>query len=195
MPIYSPGNRFERGRRGTAVLSTSRSPMTELSLTSMVDMFTILVVFLLMNYSSTGEIIYIPKDVRLPKATETKELRPAHIVTLTQTLLVLDKDPIEKVEDVKNQKDWMIPSLKARLTAAFRNDEIKKKEQQTLRRSLPKSDDTSPSMKKITVQADRDLDFLTLKKVMFTVTESGAEEINFAVMKKETPKDGEAAGL
>src|ERR1700733_10002961 len=113
MPIYAPGNRG-RGKRRMAV-SGSRSPIAELSLTSMVDMFTILVVFLLMNYSSTGEIIYIPKDVKLPKASQTKELKPAHIVTLTQTDVVLDKETVASLADVKAQKDWMITKLHDRL--------------------------------------------------------------------------------
>src|SRR5271168_3304585 len=102
MPIYAPGKRDPK-RRHSGV-NSRRSSVTGLSLTSMVDMFTILVVFLLMNYSSTGEIIYIPKDVKLPKASQTKELKPAHIVTLTQTDVVLDKDTVAKLDDVKNLK-------------------------------------------------------------------------------------------
>jgi biopolymer transport protein ExbD len=38
--------------------------------------------------------------------------------------------------------------------------------------------------RKITIQSDKDVDFLTVKKVLFTVTEAGAGEINFAVMKR-----------
>ena len=38
--------------------------------------------------------------------------------------------------------------------------------------------------KKITIQSDKDIDFLTVKKVMYTVSEAGAGEINFAVIKK-----------
>ena len=39
--------------------------------------------------------------------------------------------------------------------------------------------------RRITVQADKSVDFLTIKKVMFTLYEAGAAEINFAVMKDE----------
>jgi biopolymer transport protein ExbD len=42
--------------------------------------------------------------------------------------------------------------------------------------------------KKITVQADKEIDFLTVKKILYTLTEAGAGEINFAVMKRESPK-------
>jgi biopolymer transport protein ExbD len=194
MPIYAPGKRDRKRRQ--VLTSSNRSPVTGLSLTSMVDMFTILVVFLLMNYSSTGEIIYIPKDVKLPKASQTKELKPAHIVTLTQTDVILDKTTVAKLDDVKNQKDWTIVPLRDHLIQALKDDEKKAKEQASVRSSLPgspnvaKKDDTA-SPTKITVQADRDMDFLTIKKVMATCQEAGAEEINFAVMRKEEVKPGQ----
>ena len=39
--------------------------------------------------------------------------------------------------------------------------------------------------RRVTVQADKKIDFLTIKKIMYTVTEAGAEEINFAVIVTE----------
>ena len=39
-----------------------RSVTAILSLTAMVDMFTVLVIFLLQNYSATGEVLFIPKE-------------------------------------------------------------------------------------------------------------------------------------
>src|SRR3954462_6820622 len=107
MAIYVPGKRDPRRRN--RLVTSKRVIITSLSLTSMVDMFTILVVFLLQNYSATGEIIYIPKDVKLPKPSQVKELKPAHIVTLTNQDIVLDKETVAKLSDVKDQKDWMIP--------------------------------------------------------------------------------------
>ncbi len=189
MPIYVPGKR-ESGKRKNRVMHSQRTIVTGLSLTSMVDMFTILVVFLLQNYSSTGEILSIPKDVDLPKATQVKELRPAHIVTLSTTSLVLDNDTLVDLKQVKDQKDWMIPILREKLVQAMRQDEInfKKALVEEVRATLPgpkKDPLAQESLKKITVQADKDMDFLTIKKVMFTVTEAGAAEINFAVMKKQ----------
>jgi biopolymer transport protein ExbD len=189
MPIAAPGVRDRHGKKKVM----ARSAVMPLMLTSMVDMFTILVIFLLQNYSSTGEILYIPKDVHLPKAQEIKELKPAHVVTITMNEIVLDKDSVAKLDDVKAAKDWMIPNLQVRLTEALQKDEIDAK--QALAGNIRKSLNAGPrpgstpvpeeSRRKVTVQADKDMDFLTIKKVMFTVTEAGATEINFAVMKKE----------
>jgi biopolymer transport protein ExbD len=191
MPIYIPGKRDPRRRN--RLLPTKRTIIVGLSLTSMVDMFTIMVVFLLQNYSSTGEIIYIPKDVKLPKASQVKELKPAHIVMLTTTEVILDKETVATLDEVKNQKDWMIPKLKDRLVAALQTDVLNSKQalSQTVKNVIPgglrpaATPVPDESKNKVTVQADREMDFLTIKKIMYTVTEAGASEINFAVVKKD----------
>ena len=197
MPIYLPGKRDPRHRRKP--VSNNRSASASLSLTSMVDMFTILVVFLLMNFSSTGEIIYIPKDVKLPKASETKELKPAHVVSVTTDSITLERETVAKLDDVKNmpKADWLIPRLKDRLEQAFKDDAAKaKKDAASLRNNLPgavkSAEKPTEDQRKVTVQADRDMDFLTVKRIMFTVTEAGAQEINFAVQKKEEPKPADS---
>jgi biopolymer transport protein ExbD len=185
MPIYVPGKRDRK--RGPQSNNAKRNVMVELSLTSMVDIFTILVIFLLQHYSSTGEIIYIPKEVKLPKAEQVKELKPAHVVTLTDKDVVLDKTTVAALADVKRNTDWMIPNLRAQLTALIQKDEAeaKKVASNAMPGAAKPATPGTESYRKITVQADREMDFLTIKKVMFTVTEAGAIEINFAVMKKE----------
>ena len=186
MPIYIPGKRDPRHKN--RVVIAKKTAIASLSLTSMVDMFTILVVFLLQSYSSTGEIMNIPKEVHLPKATQVKELKPAHIVSLTKDSVLLDGDVVADLVQVKGQKDWMIPSLRQKLVAALQEDEVKAKKNlaDTVKSALPLAQKSAiDNSKKLTVQADKDMDFLTIKKIMFTVTEAGAAEINFAVMKKE----------
>jgi biopolymer transport protein ExbD len=199
MPIHAPGKRDRRGKVGAGGGHSAAAP---LSLTSMVDMFTILVVFLLMNFSSTGEIIYIPKNVKLPQASETKELKPAHVVSVTEDSIVLERETVAQLADVKamGKSDWVILPLKVKLAAAFKDDEAKAaKDAKSLKNKLPgkkkkKDDPTSEEhMKKVTVQADKDMDFLTVKRIMATVTEAGADEINFAVQKKEAPHEAPAA--
>ena len=189
MPIYPPGKRSRKNKG----LPRGRGIWGSLSLTPMVDMFTILVIFLLQNYNATGEVLYIPKDVQLPKASQIKELKPAHVVIVTSTDVILDKQTVAKMEQIKKQTDWMISSLRDSLRDALRQDEIVAKQavSQKLSNVLPGAMRPSAtpvpeeSRRKVTVQADKSIDFLTMKKIMFTVTEAGASEINFAVLKKE----------
>ena len=43
-------------------------------------------------------------------------------------------------------------------------------------------------LRRITVQAGKKLDFLTVKKILYTVTEAGASEVNFAVVERSEDK-------
>ena len=55
----------------------------DLLLTALIDAFSILVIFLLMSFSSTGEILFIGKDTELPKAKLGE---------------ILERNPVVKVE-------------------------------------------------------------------------------------------------
>lgn len=183
MAIFHPGQKF-RYHRLLSRKKSAREVVAILSLTAMVDMFTVLVVFLLQNYNVTGEVIYIPEEVKLPKASFIKELKPSNVVTVSKTEILLEKEHIASFAEVKHREDWMIPKLKAGLEAAFRERE--KELKSSIRGAVAKGAQSFAeelvAKRKVTVQADKDIDFLTLKKVMFTVTEAGASEINFAVL-------------
>ena len=73
MPIHVPG---VRNRRNGHSQASKRDVVAVLQLTAMVDMFTVLVVFLLQNYASTNQILPISDRVSLPKATSTAQLIP-----------------------------------------------------------------------------------------------------------------------
>ncbi len=188
MAIQKPGERHRyhnilrrrKGRRDVTVI---------LSLTAMVDMFTVLVIFLLQNYNTTGEILYIPKEVTLPKASTVKELKPAFVVTISNKEILLDKNTVATFEDVRATEDWMIKNLYDQLQAALQRSQAENqaKLQNKIRDAVDTTrglkDEDPNAWKKVTIQADKGVDFLTVKKVMYTVTEAGAGEINFAVTK------------
>lgn len=186
MAIHKPGVKFRHSR----LLSRSggkRGVVAILSLTAMVDMFTVLVVFLLPNY---GEVLFIPKNVVLPQAEKIKELKPATVVTISRDAVYLDKDSIATYDQIKNQEDWMIEPLRLRVIQAL--DKAKKEYEISLAKKIQdvvkaaRGEEESQEMNpwnKVTIQADKGMDFITVKKVMYTVTEAGAGEINFAVIK------------
>ncbi|RYZ72257.1 MAG: adventurous gliding motility protein S, partial [Proteobacteria bacterium] len=160
------------------------------SLTAMVDMFTVLVIFLLQNYNSTGQILYIPKEVVLPKASMVKELKPAYVVTISSKEILVDKQQVATFDEVKDQQEWMIKNLFDVLKAGLDQKRaaaeagLKNKFQDVVNNARGQEEADPNAWRKITIQSDKDVDFLTVKKVMFTVVEAGAGEINFAVMKR-----------
>lgn len=192
MPIYAPGRRDKHNRPLSG--KGKRSVVVMLSLTAMVDMFTVLVVFLLQNYQTTGEVIEISDQVILPKASAVRELKPAFVVVVSKDGIMLDKDLVADFLQVKEQVDWKIESLFNRLTDRFREAQEKRAGLAGLKQAI---DETRPEAmrgrpeddRRVTVQADKGVDFLTIKKVIWTLTEAGAVEINFAVIKDERKSD------
>ncbi len=196
MAIYPPGKRVHNKK---VKPSTRRRTAVVLSLTAMVDMFTVLTVFLLQNYKATGEVLHIPKNVTLPQASETKELTPAHVVTVSKDIVMVDEKIVTDFSKVKAQTDWMINPLYQTLQQKIRDDEVKYRQQLQTRvktvvygKEKAKQAEDAKKFRRITVQADKGIDFLSIKKVMYTVTEAGGEEINFAVITKLRKADGSA---
>lgn len=192
MPIYAPGR---RDRHNRPLRSGKRSAVAMLSLTAMVDMFTVLAVFLLQNYQTTGEVIEISDDVVLPQASAVKELKPAHVVVISKEKIMLDKDIVASFVQVKEQQEWRIDGLFNLLQQRFRESEAKRNAlglgqiRDAVQETKPDAQKADPEDdRRITVQADKSIDFLTVKKVMMTLTDAGASQINFAVIKNEGAK-------
>lgn len=192
MAIFRPGERFRyhnllKNKKG------KRSVTALLSLTAMVDMFTVLVIFLLQNYNTTGEILYIPKEVTLPKAQIVNELKPAVVVTVSSKEVLLDTTPVVSFEEVKAQTDWLIPALRDKVQVALEKakSDYEQKLQAQLQKAVGKAlgqDTNNFDWKQVTLQADKNIDFLTLKKVLYSIQSAGSGQINFAVT-KETNKE------
>ena len=87
MAIFVPGLRDKHNRPKN---NGKREVVAHLSLTAMVDMFTVLVVFLLQNYNT--QAIQIQQKVELPEAQAIKKLQPANVVVIgDREILVNDK--------------------------------------------------------------------------------------------------------
>lgn len=189
MPIHKPGEKFRHSRLLKSKHS-KREVVAILSLTAMVDMFTVLVVFLLQNYNATGQVLYIPKEVTLPKAEQIKELKPAVVVTISEKEILIDRTPVVSTSDLRGQTEWMIQPLYIQLVEALKKskEDFELNLQQKLKEAVTNNPSSSAGndmdWNKVTIQADKGMDFLTIKKVMYTVTEAGAGEINFAVNKE-----------
>ena len=192
MAIFRPGERH-RYHNILSKRKGKREVTALLSLTAMVDMFTVLVIFLLQNYNATGDILYIPKEVVLPKASSVRELKPSHVVTISNKEILLDKDPVATFDQVLAAEDWNIPGLKDQLVLALakskaeQDSKLQNKIRDAVEATRGGAEEDANAWSKVTIQADKGVDFLTVKKVLFTVTEAGASEINFAVTK--TPQE------
>ncbi len=62
-----------------------------LTLTSMVDMFSLLVIFLLQTFSASPELLAVQKDVRLPDAVTGHEIKDAPVLAISEAGVYLDQ--------------------------------------------------------------------------------------------------------
>ncbi len=145
-----------------------------LRLTSMIDMFTILLVFLLKSYSAEGQIITLSKDLRLPDSTAEKPPISSPIIMATQDWLLLDDEQIVPIDEVVNSKSLTIRPLQAKLA-----------EKKAIAERLGQMDPSLGFKGNITIQGDREIPFKILKKIMFTCGQVGYNHILLAVNKQE----------
>lgn len=144
---------------------------TELPLVSMIDMFSILVIYLIMNFSATGEIFFISKDVKLPMAINAYLLESAPLISIVGDTVTLDTEKVGENPIQVTERDQNLP----RLAAALR--ELKQL-QMTIR----------PNEKfkgSINIQADETTPLIYIKRVMQTCVLEGWNNIHFAVQGAE----------
>lgn len=148
-----------------------------LNLTSMMDMFTIILVFLIFSFSSQDQNLKLDPDVSLPESTAAIEFKWAINVNLTPTVLKVEGNTIAKVKSgkfagVKVDKD------KKRVLPLY-NLLKKFKEIETQEKVNPTEDETV-----IAFQADKSLPFEVIDLVMKTSAQAGYPNFRFVVLKK-----------
>ena len=109
MPVHVPGPRLfkfsSKLKHISAVVHAhNRASNIALNLTPFVDMMTILVTFLLMVFSASGEILRAHQGLEMPTAQQQAKLQQAPVITVTETgisVLITDPDsPMPVVKDV-----------------------------------------------------------------------------------------------
>lgn len=170
------------GRRGFSKYMDKRTPSTfKIQVTSMVDMFVILLVFLLKSYS-TSPVNIAPSDkLSLPVSTSTKD--PVDVLKLIVSkagIFVDDKKIVDlnagslDVKDVDVSDTQFIRALYEAL------DEQAKKA-----RHIASVNEEIEFDGKVIMQAERTLPYELLRKVMYTSMMAGYSDVKIAVVTKD----------
>ncbi len=185
MPIKIPGKRF--GKRlehskvfGHGAAHGKKTTYADLLITPLVDMFVIIVLFLMANFSATGELLQMSKEIQLPEATHVKEVEMAPIVQVTSEQVLVSGAVIGRVEDLSREEYLNIPALEEKLR------EMKKQYEDL--HALAK-DDAGGFKGDVYIQGHKEVQFKIIKRVMFSCASAGYNNINFATLQK-----GEAGG-
>jgi biopolymer transport protein ExbD len=188
MAIVSPGKRY--GKRlmhskifGHGHAGGHKSTNADLNVTPLVDMFVILVLFLIANFSATGELLAMSKDIQLPEAAHTEELTLAPVVQVSQQDVIVSGQVIGRVEDLTREDYLNIPALEENLR------EMKKREEDLHNQA----GDQGAFKGEVNIQADKQVAFKIIKKVMFSCASAGYGNISFATMSASPDKKPETA--
>ena len=148
--------------------------MVGLNLTSLMDVFTILVFFLLFH-SSGGEAVEAPKQIKLPDSVvETKPRETVVIMVSPEIVLVQGKVVISTIELIEARGETIVE-----ITEGLKLLE---------RNIIGISTKTAVGSKEVTILADKSIPFSALKKIMSTCTGSGYGRISLAVIRKAAQK-------
>ena len=186
MPIHAPGV-----RRGSKLHLVKRDVVAVLQLTAMVDLFTVLVVFLLQNYAVTDQILPLSDDLALPQAQAIKELKPSHVVIFSNGEITLNTENLGSLEEGTSSQKWVYTPLKERMIELIRTSQAGtdnfllaqlKKIKEATNEEEEKITEKAPF--RVTIQADENTEFVYIKRIMFTLAEAGIKEMNFAVIQK-----------
>lgn len=176
MPIVLPGKRpskrLQRSRAfGGKLGQRRRSVDSQLNVVPMVDIMTILVIFLLQQFSSTGEVLYMQKDIKLPDARHGQAIEPAPVVAISGQHLVLSGTKVADLSQIEKDPFLAIPALEERL-----RDERKRWE--FVHQNDP--DRERAWRGEVNVQADVKVPFRLVKRVMYSAAQAGYPNVNFA---------------
>ncbi len=145
----------------------------KLNLTSMMDMFTIILVFLLKTYATEGQLIQPTESLTLPKSTIQTPSQTALDLVVSKEMVMLNDKPIVDLKYVKQGKGYIIQSLRDELL--FHAQEARKMEVQY----------GVPFSGKVTIQGDKDMEYRDLVKVMATCGASEYPNMRLVVYQKE----------
>ena len=151
-------------------MARNRKKVGGLNLTSLMDVFTILVFFLLFH-SGNGEAVEAPKQVKLPESIVETKPRETVVILVSPEVVLVQGEAVVKTPELLDDKVEQIAQITDRLEQLKRN-------------IIGISTKTAVQSKEVTIMADKTIPFRVLKKIMSTCTASGYGRISLAVVQK-----------
>ena len=132
------------------------SVVAPLMLTSLVDAFAVIVIYLLVSTTQGPEALDVKKDIQLPVAAKSKVLQPGVSLRIVDNKYFLDKE------------SYSLPELLKTLKAM----------------SVQLKDDSDPREGSLVIQADKNSDYRTISPILSVASQSGFDKIKFAALEE-----------
>jgi biopolymer transport protein ExbD len=157
--------RAERKARG--------GTMVDMNLVSLIDVFTILIFFLLSSASGV-EILTSTKAVKLPVSTSDTAPRDSVVLVVAGDDILVEGRRVASVAQVMASTDDLVAPLQSELAVQASRLAVKATTQATI----------DSKGRAITIMADKDIPYSLLRKLMATCARADFNDVQFAVRRK-----------
>lgn len=173
MPIARPGKVLLRDVPLTFVAKKvtghgGKAVDVAIPLVPFIDFLITLVVFLLMSFSASGELLAQKANLTMPKAEHVVDIEMSPVISVDSTVVTLDG---RRMADT------------ATLASDPRVERIEQliQDLETLKRNWSILHPQEPFPGQVIMQADVNTDYRVIKKLMFSAAQAGYANVSFAV--------------
>jgi len=148
-----------------------RKAMPGLNMVALMDIFTILVFFLLVNSSGVQ-----PQGtkINLPKSTVEKVPQDTLVITVSNEDIVVQGRKVADVRDVMGKDNLLIAGLQQELSYLAKKKRVLA--------------DGSSAERPVTIMGDREIPYKLLRRIMLTCTQTGYTQVSLAVTRTKGGK-------
>lgn len=171
---------MKSSRRMKRMARNRKKKLPGMNLTSLMDVFTILVFFLLVN-SSNSEVLEPPKQIELPTSVVETKPKETPVIVVSGEAITVQGEVVALFDEVVNSKQDAILGISNKL------EELKKNVIGVSTQAISKS-------REVTILSHKTVPFKVLRKVMSSCTFAGYEKISLAVIQKASQIEKDKAG-
>lgn len=153
---FSVVSRRNRGRNANTA--------GKLNLVSLMDIFTILVFFLMLN-SGDVEVLQPDEAIVLPSSTATLKPADVPVIKITSSDIRFGETPVIAISELK-QGESIVALEQALATYAAQNER--------------KGEDQSEALRGVSIMSDESVNYALLKRVLYASAQSGFRDIGLA---------------
>jgi len=151
-------------------MTRNKRAVPKLNLTSLMDVFTVLVFFLMIN-SASVETLQPPKQIKLPESVVEAKPRETVVILIGQDEVLVQGVVVASVADIQATESAVIEPISVRLAELSES-------------VIGLSTQTVAESQEVTLLADKSVPFSVLKKIMATCTGQGYTRVSLAVVQK-----------
>lgn len=135
-------------------------------LTSLIDVMTFLLVFLIKSFSVQGDVITPSGNLELPMSATSTPPQAATAIEISKTGIMADGKLISTLTEADSSDALLLPAVYHWMSVTAARAAVK-------------------TSREILIQADRTIEFSVLKRVMYSCSEAGCTGFTILAMQKE----------